>query len=306
VQVEGLELGRYLHTVRRVAPGVHTVYDAHNAEISIQRRALASDRQDPRRWPAALYSRLQLQPLARFETAVCRLADAVTVVSTVDGSTLAALAPGLTPIVVPNGIDLDDYFLTRPPAVNAAVIAFTGKMDYRPNVDAAIWFANKIMPLVQAHRPEAVFQIVGQGAPPQLTRAGDRPGIVVTGAVPDARPYISRAAVYVAPLRMGGGTRFKLLEAMALARPIVSTRIGAEGFEVESGRELLLADTPDEFAAAVQRLFDDVELAARLGACGREFVRRSYSWDTILPRLDAVHANLRRASQSTAPSAAGG
>jgi sugar transferase (PEP-CTERM/EpsH1 system associated) len=306
VQVEGLELGRYLHTVRHVAPGARIVYDAHNAEISIQRRAFASDRQDPGRWLAAVYSRRQLQPLARFEAAVCRAADAVTVVSGTDGSTLSELAPGLKPFVVPNGIDLDDYRPTPLPAANAEVIVFTGKMDYRPNLDAALWFADKIMPLVQEHRPQAVFQIVGQGAPPQLARAGERPGIVVTGAVPDTRPYISGAAVYVAPLRMGGGTRFKLLEAMALSRPVLSTRIGAEGFEVESERELLLADTPDEFATAVLRLLDDVELAARLGTSGREFVRRSYSWDAILPRLDAVYADLRPASQTTAPSAAAG
>jgi glycosyltransferase involved in cell wall biosynthesis len=105
---------------------------------------------------------------------------------------------------------------------------------------------------------------------------------------------------------MGGGTRFKLLEAMALARPIVSTRIGADGFEVESGREMLLADSPKDFAAAVLQVLDDPALAARLGNAGREFVRRSYVWDVILPRLDAVHASLRPSGQPAEPSAAGG
>jgi glycosyltransferase involved in cell wall biosynthesis len=162
------------------------------------------------------------------------------------------------------------------------------------------------MPLVLALRPDAVFLIVGQGASAQLAHLGQQPGIAVTGAVPDARPYIAGAAVYVAPLRMGGGTRFKLLEAMALERPIVSTRIGAEGFEVESDRELLLADTPEEFASAVLQLLDDVGLAARLGASGRDFVRSAYTWDAILPRLDAVHAALRPAGQAAAPSAEGG
>ena len=306
VQIEGLEMGRYIQTVRRVAPAARIVFDAHNAEITIQRRALASDRQIPRRWPAALYSRLQLGPLARFEASVCRLADAVTVVSAADRLAFASLAPGLDVVVVPNGIDLDDYRPTPRPTPKVAAIVFTGKMDYRPNLDAALWFADKIMPLVQARQPQAVFQIVGQGASPQLARFGQRPGIVVTGAVPDARPYISAAAVYVAPLRMGGGTRFKLLEAMALERPIVSTRIGAEGFEVESGRELLLADTREEFASAVLRLLNDVELAGRLGAAGRDFVRNAYTWDAILPRLDAVHAGLRPVSQATAPSAVDG
>jgi glycosyltransferase involved in cell wall biosynthesis len=244
--------------------------------------------------------------LARFETAVCRSADAVTVVSGADAATLTTLAPGLYPVIVPNGINLDDYHPTLRPSADAATIVFTGKMDYRPNLDAAAWFAGEIMPLVQARRPEAVFQIVGQGPPPQIQRLRDRPGIIVTGAVPDVRPYIAGAAVYVAPLRMGGGTRFKLLEAMALARPIVSTRIGADGFEVESGREMLLADRPEEFAAAVMRLLDGPELAAALGTAGREFVRRSYAWDVILPRLDALHATLRPTRQPATSSAAGG
>ncbi len=293
VQMEGLELGRYLQTVRDIAPVTRIVYDAHNAEITLQQRAMASDRQILRRWPGALYSSLQLGPLARFESAACRVADAVTVVSATDAAALTTLAPGLNPTLVPNGVDLDDFRPAPRPSGSAPVIVFTGKMDYRPNVDAVLWFSEEIMPRVQASRPEAVFQIVGQSPPPRIRRLGQRPGITVTGVVADTRPYIAGAAVYVAPLRMGGGTRFKLLEAMALARPVVSTRLGAEGFEVVSGRELLGADRPDEFSAAVLRVLNDLELAERLGTAGRDFVRRSFTWDAILPRLDAVHAALR-------------
>jgi sugar transferase (PEP-CTERM/EpsH1 system associated) len=306
VQVEGLELGRYLPTVKQIAPATRIVYDAHNAEITLQQRAMASDRKSLGRWPAALYSKLQLRPLARFEAAVCGLADAVTAVSATDGATLAKLTPGLVPSLVPNGIDLDDYRATMTPAPHSASIVFTGKMDFRPNVDAALWFAQEIMPRVLASRPEAIFQIVGQAPTRQLLRLGERPGIVLTGAVPDTRPYIAGAAVYAAPLRMGGGTRFKLLEAMALARPIVSTRLGAEGFDVESGRELLLADGPEDLAAAVLQVLDDHQLAVRLGAAGRDFVKRSYAWDAILRRLDAVYAALRPAQQAAVTSEANG
>jgi glycosyltransferase involved in cell wall biosynthesis len=119
-----------------------------------------------------------------------------------------------------------------------------------------------------------------------------RDGIAVIGAVPDTRPYISRAAVYVAPLRIGGGTRFKLLEAMAMGRPVVATTIGAEGFPVQSGRELLLADSATDFAQAVLRLLGDSSLAQDIGKRGRDFVTASYDWMTIIPRLETLYQRL--------------
>jgi sugar transferase (PEP-CTERM/EpsH1 system associated) len=307
VQIEGLELGRYLQTVRRMAPASRIVYDAHNAEITLQKRALDSDRQSLSRLPAALYSRLQLGPLARFEADICRAADAVIAVSPADGETLDRQVNGLKVVVVPNGIDLGDFRPTPAAASSGEPqMVFTGKMDFRPNVDAALWFADEILPLVLAQRADSVFKIVGQSPAPQISRLGQRPGIIVTGAVPDTRPHIAQAAVYVAPLRMGGGTRFKLLEAMALSRPIVSTSLGAEGFDVEAGRELLVAETPATFAAAVLRLFDDDRQATKLGANGRAFVERSYSWNAILPRLDAVHDSLAARQSRMPPSGAAG
>jgi glycosyltransferase involved in cell wall biosynthesis len=162
-------------------------------------------------------------------------------------------------------------------------------MDYRPNIDAALWFATHILPRVRARQPEARFVVVGQKPPGSLTRLHGRNGVIVTGAVEDARPHIAGAAVYVAPLRMGGGTRFKLLEAMALARPIVSTTIGAEGFPVESGRELVLADTPEAFAQSVLELLSNRQRARALGMAGRQFVQ-GYDWSAIVPRLEQVYA----------------
>jgi glycosyltransferase involved in cell wall biosynthesis len=114
--------------------------------------------------------------------------------------------------------------------------------------------------------------------------------VIVTGAVEDARPFIAEAGVYVAPLRMGGGTRFKLLEAMALARPIVSTTLGAEGFGVQAGRELLIADAPGGFAQAVLALLDDPARAEALGRAGRAFVRAGYDWSAIIPRMEAAYS----------------
>jgi glycosyltransferase involved in cell wall biosynthesis len=298
IHIEGLELAPYLAGLAHspavmgsAAGGPRFVYDAHNAEFLIQRRAFLNDWRMPSRWPAALYSRLQTPRLKKFEAETCRTAHLVTCVSAEDAAALRQLVPDLRPVVVPNGIDFDSYQAAgAPPELQTALIlAFTGKMDYRPNIDAAAWFIEAIWPRIRAARPEAQFFVVGQKPPEKLRKLHGQNGVVVTGMVEDPRPYIAAAAVYVAPLRMGGGTRFKLLEAMALGRPIVSTTLGAEGFAVQSGRELLLADTPAQFAAAVLRLLETPAAAQALAQAGRAFAKAGYDWSAIIPRLEAAY-----------------
>ena len=292
IQIEGLELAGYLSTVQRCSPATPVIYDAHNAEISIQQRAWDSDHRTFRRWPAALYSKLQVPRLARLEAAVCRQANAVTCVSEVDAAALSALVAGLRPVVIANGLDLANYPWPPPDASAPPILTFTGKMDYRPNVDAALWFADEILPLIRLRAPSAHFEIVGQKPAPALAGLAGRQGVSVVGAVPDVRPHIIRGAVYVAPLRMGGGTRFKLLEAMALGRPVVTTTIGAEGFAVQSGREVLIADSPTAFADQVLQILADPTLANRLSLAGRQFVEARYDWASIIPRLESLQQQL--------------
>jgi polysaccharide biosynthesis protein PslH len=300
IHVEGLELAPYLAELAHSRPphggsppagGARLLYDAHNAEFLIQRRAFLNDWRLPARWPAALYSSLQTPRLKKFEADTCRAAHRVTCVSAEDAAALCQLVPGLQPVIVPNGIDFDSYqAAAAPPELQAAlVLAFTGKMDYRPNIDAAVWFIEAIWPRVRTVWPAAQFFVVGQKPPERLCKLHGQNGVVVTGAVEDPRPYIAAAAVYVAPLRMGGGTRFKLLEAMALGRPIVSTTLGAEGFAVQSGRELLLADTPAEFAAAVLKLLEAPAAGQTLAQAGRAFAHAGYDWSTIIPKLEAAY-----------------
>jgi sugar transferase (PEP-CTERM/EpsH1 system associated) len=304
IQVEGLEMAPYLFPLRRLALRSKRIYDAHNAETLIQLRALAADLRRPARWPAALYSWIQIPRLKHFETQTCRSAEAVTCVSEADAEALRQLMPALNPAIVPNGIDVEKYILLPPHAPSRTAYAspvpmghptlvFTGKMDYRPNVDAALWFARDILPRIHAARPEVQFLIVGQKPTASVRELGKQNGIIVTGAVDDARPLIAEAGVYVAPLRMGGGTRFKLLEAMALARPVVSTPLGAEGFRVRSGQELLLADSPSALAEAVLALLADPDRASALGKAGRSFVEKSYDWSVIIPKLEAVYERSR-------------
>jgi sugar transferase (PEP-CTERM/EpsH1 system associated) len=296
IQIEGLEMAPYLPIIRsRPQAARFVVYDAHNAELLIQRRALVTDLRRPARWPAACYSWLQLPRLARFEAETCRAVHAVACVSEEDAAALRQHTPDLHPAIVPNGIDVEVYASHAAPGpAHAARLVFTGKMDYRPNLDAALWFIEEVFPRIRAAAPEAEFVAAGQKPPASLLRHHGRNGVVIAGAVEDIRPHIAGAAVYVAPLRMGGGTRFKLLEALALARPMVSTTLGAEGFAVRSGRELVLADSPADFAGAVLSLLAEPARAAALGRAGQAFVRAGYDWSAIIPKLEAVYADLSR------------
>jgi len=162
-------------------------------------------------------------------------------------------------------------------------------MDFRPNVDAVLWFARKVLPGVQAEVPEVHFFVVGQRPHRRLDGLRGDPAVTLTGWVEDSRPYIAQAAVYVAPLRIGGGTRLKLLEAMATGKPVVATRLGAEGYPVTHGHELLLADTPVDFAAAVVALLRAPEQRAALGRVARAFVEQHYDWRTIVPRVEEAY-----------------
>jgi glycosyltransferase involved in cell wall biosynthesis len=198
--------------------------------------------------------------------------------------------PGSTIAVVPNGVDIADYasFAAPDDLLAPGSLVFTGKMDFRPNVDAVVWFARRVLPLIQQSVPDTQFYIVGQRPHARLDSLRRQQGVVITGWVPDARPYIGGAAVYVIPLRSGGGTRLKVLEAMAMRRPIVSTSMGCDGFPVASGQEALLADEPQAFAREVVRLLRSATRRAALGQAAFDFATR-YDWSAIVPRLEATY-----------------
>ena len=337
IQIEGLEMTPYLDLllekgrtdqVRTVPPSQAgasksdgakdrsplVVFDDHNCEYMLQKSYAQIDALLPRRWTGTLYSLIQWQKLRRYETSVCRRAHRVLAVSQTDAQALRQLATGLDVAVIPNGIDTDRY---QPGPTDAAgdadqppTVVFVGKMDFRPNVDAVRWFAEAIWPQVRAAVPEAHFYAVGQRPHSRLDPLRADPAVTLTGWVEDVRPYIARAAIYVLPLRMGSGTRLKLLEGMALAKAIVSTHMGAEGFtapakdgqrgdpaygRVTHDQELVLVrdNDPDAFARAVIALLRDPARRARLGANARAFVEAHYDWRVIIPRLEALYDQAR-------------
>jgi polysaccharide biosynthesis protein PslH len=306
VQVEGIELAQYGMAVAGHNDGrlPALVFDNHNCEYLLQQRNAANDLRLPRRWPAAAYSVVQWRKLRRYETMILRAADATVAVSDADKQAMHRIAPDAFVTVVSNGINLEEYRPVDPVAgasagVDRPKLVFTGKMDYRPNVDAALWFAHEVLPLVVMHVPGACLQLVGMNPHARLDELRSNPNVELTGAVADTRPYIAAAAVYVIPMRVGGGTRFKALEAMASGKAIVSTPLGVEGIAVRDEREMLLADTPDAFAAAILRLITDLRTGAalqkQLGAQARRFVEQHYGWPTIIPQLDKVYQAVKGA-----------
>ncbi len=291
IQIEGIEMAPYLLQAASLpAPRPRLVFDDHNAEYILQRRAFETDLRHPGRWIGALYSFIQWQKLRRYERHACRAADAVVAVSTADAAALERLVPSLRVAIVPNGVDLAYW---QPPAAREAIyppsLVFTGKMDFRPNVDAVIWFIQEVLPRIRQRLPEVHFYVVGQSPHRRLASLSDDAAITITGYVDDVRPYVAAAGVYVVPLRIGGGTRLKVLEAMAMGKALVSTTLGCEGIGVKDGCEVRLADTPEAFAEQVVTLLQNPAQCRALGLRARQFVQERYDWRALVPLMERVY-----------------
>jgi polysaccharide biosynthesis protein PslH len=201
------------------------------------------------------------------------------------------LMPGAPVSLVGNGVDLE-YFRSEGVAKQPGSIAFTGVMDYFPNVDAVVWFCDQVLPIVQRQVPEAGLTICGSRPTATVRRLAKRRGVTVTGRVPDTRPYMDRAEVFVAPLRMARGIQNKLLEAMAMGLPCVASAAAAAGTAVPDGEGILVADDRDEFAEHAVRLLRDEAFRAQMAGKARAAVELNYRWETKLACLDRVVAAL--------------
>jgi polysaccharide biosynthesis protein PslH len=214
-------------------------------------------------------------------------ADAVTVCSQRDAERLQDLVAALPEVrVVPNGIDLDDVPFHDGPR-EPATLLFVGGMAYAPNIDGALRLARDVMPRVWESRPETALLLVGKDPPPEVRELeGDR--VAVTGEVESVRPYLDRATLAAIPLRTGGGTRIKILEAMAAGVPVVTTPLGAEGLDLEHGREAWIADSDGELAAGILQLLSDRHRAATLAAAARRRAEADFGWDRSARELAAL------------------
>lgn len=203
-----------------------------------------------------------------------------------DDAAAAAALGAPKPVVIANGVDFGRVADVPADRARPGALLFTGTLTYPPNAEGALWLAGEVLPRLRSARPDLRLRIVGREPPPSVRRLGVDPAVTVTGWVDDLRPELARAAVVVAPLRSGGGTKLKVVEALAAGRPLVATPVAAEGIDVSDGEHLLIADSAQDFAAAVERLLGDPALAARLGVAGRERVRERYDWGLLAGRLD--------------------
>ena len=271
---------------------VPVVLNSHDIMQVIWGRYLAVERQPLKR----AYAALELRKLRRWEAAAHRRVDAVWAVSRHDADLLVQMCPGLPVLVVPNTVDVQSYAPTT--ADDGDGVLFIGGMDWFPNRDAVEFFAGAVLPALRARVPAARFVVVGR--PPQDGLRGrlEAAGVRFLGRVDDIRPVVGAAAVSVIPLRIGSGVRWKILEAAALGKAMVSTRLGAEGLHFTDGTEIALADEPAAMAAAVAELLERPAARRTMGAAARRRVEQEYS-------LEALRVSLRQAlSQFEGESAA--
>jgi glycosyltransferase involved in cell wall biosynthesis len=298
-QIEGIELAQAMPIIRRCSPETRIVYDAHNAETDLQRSAFHTDLASVRRWPGAAYSYVQTRRLDRYEAWACQTADEVIAVSDSDADCLSRYRQGQAPTVIPNCIDLRDYESLPSSSNESFDLLFTGKMDYRPNVDAVLWFADEIWPRILEKRPETSWAIVGQKPHSRLEGLRTSPGITITGYVDRVQPYLAGTKVVVLPLRMGSGTRLKLLEALASSKPVVSTTLGAEGYPGVGETGVMIADDPEHYASSVLSLLDDRTKRQELGTAGSRYAL-NYDWRRVIPMFDGVYNALLMKGSSQA------
>jgi glycosyltransferase involved in cell wall biosynthesis len=281
----------------------------HNVEYQIWQRLAALER---RPWIRALLE-LEWRKLRAREADACRRADLTIAVSADDRRRLERLAPGIATASIPTGVDTD-YFTPMPQLEQPRHLVFSGSMDWHPNEDAVVHFLDAMLPSIRAQVPETTFTVVGRNPSSRLRDAAARcGGVTVTGTVSDVRPSIAEGAVYVVPLRAGGGTRLKIFEALAMGRPVVSTTVGAEGLGIEPGLHYTRADRPRDFADAAVALLQDPTRRAQLGEAGRRLVETCYSWPTIgrvfeqrCEEVVAAHAYTRRGAEHRAHLPRGG
>lgn len=237
---------------------------------------------------AGLSALFNLKGLKKFEFDMYADADKVLVLTPEGRDELLDIRPDLDVAVVPHGVDVDHFCVSGECARETAVM-FLGNYPHDPNRDAVLWFHENVWPRVKKEVPEALFYVVGKDPTPDLLElARSDPSVIVTGTVEDVRPYFERVKVFVNPVRIGGGFRGKILEAMSMGLPIVTTSLGAEGVNAEDGRDMLIADDPADFAAATARLLRDDGLCDGLGERVRAMALECFSWEKGVEELEQV------------------
>lgn len=276
-------MGQYLNR-NPYLPAVRKIVSVHQCQTTVARKELELRGVSPRAAPAWF----AMKGLERYEFDIYRHADHILVLTAEERFDLLNYAPDLRTTVIPSGVDTS-FFQPADPALKEEAIVFTGNYSDEPNRDAVMWFVHAVWPALKERRKDLVFYVVGPSPTPAMQdRARKDPQIRVTGEVPDIRPYLARARVFVSPSRLGSGMRGKLLQAMASGLPVVSTTLGAEGISIQMGDTGFLADTPHLMAQAIHLLLDDRTLQETVGRRARAMVCERFSWNLGVDQLEGV------------------
>jgi glycosyltransferase involved in cell wall biosynthesis len=278
--------------------GTRRVIFEHNVEYVIRRRHWERETRPVHKW----LLEAEWRKARDIEAEICRIFDHVITVSEEDSRTIEREFGVRHVSHLPTGVDLE-YFRLQACVQRPGNVVFVGSMDWHPNEDGIFWFVKEVFPILRTLAPEANVTVVGRNPSPRLQAlAGECAGIEITGTVDDVRPYLARAQVVIVPLRIGGGTRIKIFEAMSMSRPVVSTTLGAEGLPVEDGRDILLRDAPQEFAEAVAELLHEPSRREAIGRAARLRVERDHSWEHV---ADIMAGILARVAGVRTPAAQG-
>jgi glycosyltransferase involved in cell wall biosynthesis len=290
--VVNLEFPYLGHCVLRQAPPGEKlpplVVDSHEIAYDLARQFAVAGANSGRR----LYASANWRKLRREELGIYREADGVYLCSAEDEQRLLDQIPEARTVVIPNAADVD-YYQPRPtdPPPDGRTVVYFGLLSTVPNIDAVMHFVQDIWPRIAKANPEARCKIIGGRPPPSLLALAG-PRVELTGFVPDLRPHLAAAAAVVVPLRLGGGTRLKIVEAMAMGKAIVSTTLGAEGIETVPGRDILIEDQPAAFADAVNRLLGEPGLAAQIGQSARRLAVERYAWSGAAQALEGFYRRI--------------
>jgi len=258
--------------------------DQHNVEYEIMHRTYQTEKSLLRKLLA--YSEWKKYYNQEIEN--CEKFSGCLTTSQRDAEILQQRSPGMECHVIPNGVD-SEFFKTDNSEIDANMVLFTGTISYYPNTEGILWFYQNVWPLIVAKNPAATFCIAGKSPPPEVQAIADSDSAVTaTGMVDDMRDYYNKAAVVVVPLRVGGGTRLKILEGMSMSKAIISTSVGAEGIDHTDGEDILLKDTPEDFCNAVIDVMANSDLRKKLETGGRKLVEAKYDWKAVTDKLSTV------------------
>jgi glycosyltransferase involved in cell wall biosynthesis len=275
-------MGQFIHN-NHLLPPVRRIMSVHECYYLARLKDFRHHRWGKKKLKEAI----NLKGLKKYEFDMYEEADKVLALTPQGKEELLDIRATLDIGIVPHGVDVEHFAFSAPDKEEKSII-FLGNYLHYPNADAVLYFVEEIWPIVKQKSPELKFYIVGQAPPPEIKRLEEDPMIVVTGRVDDVTPYLTKSTIFICPVRLGGGFRGKILEAMAIGRPIVSTSLGAEGIPAQSGKNIILADNPEDFAQGIDRLLRDGILYDQISRLGRKLVEDKYAWGKGVEVLEDI------------------